>query len=302
MEQDRNDIVMNEPRQIAVVSGKGGTGKTVVASSIAALAASPKRKLMLVDADVDAPNLRVLFRGTSVCSFDEEAPPLAHIHAVKPLHMDRWENVCAFGAIKGHLVDPVRCVGCRVCEIAAPPGGVHFAARSAGKIIVEEVSFGHFIHGRLNPGESGFGGFVYKLRSRAEDLALTHAADLILIDSSPGIGCPVIASVSGCDHVLIVTEPTAAGRHDFERITALCLSLNLRIAVCINKADINPELADRIERYCRDRNLLFTGRIPFDGHVRSALDASATVPEMFPGTPAAAAIAAIARNLGIIEG
>jgi len=286
-------------RQIAVISGKGGTGKTTVASSLTALTAKAGKRLVLVDADCDAPNLHVLLRGETLGKETVKGPPLASLHAVKPNTHGCWEDVCAFGAIEGVKVDPIRCTGCRVCELAAPEGAVRMDERTAGEIVVEELPQGTFLHGRLFPGETGFGGFVYRLRAKAEEIAIRCGIDLILIDGSPGIGCPVIASISGCDMALIVTEATTSGWHDFLRVHDLCSSVGVRMAVCINRCDVDRSICGRIEEFCGERNLLAVGRIPYDESVVMALEAGRIAVDEYPAAASSREIAMVAERIGI---
>ncbi|MDD5557425.1 MAG: P-loop NTPase [bacterium] len=293
---------MNAPRQIAIVSGKGGTGKTTVAASLASLAARAGRRLVLVDADADAPNLHVLFRGSVTERREVGGPPLARILSSGPARGGSWEEVCAFGAISGVEVDPLRCVGCGVCLIAAPPGGVRMEERAAGEIILEEIPSGPFLRARLVPGEAGFGGLVYRLRARAEEIALERGIDLILLDGPPGIGCPATACVSGCDLALVVAEPALSGWHDFLRMCELCAVLRVPVAVCVNRHDISPMLTARIENHCAGMHFLRAGRIPMDEHAMQALDAAAALVQAHPDAPAARAIAAVAEALGLLGG
>jgi MinD superfamily P-loop ATPase len=288
---------MSSFRQIAVISGKGGTGKTTVAACLASLAAGRGEKLVLVDADVDAPNLHVLFRGSSVKRVPVSGPPLASIKAVKPKVGSRWEEVCSFGAIEGVEVDALRCVGCRACEIVAPPGGVQMEEREAGEIILDEVGIGAFLRARMFPGEPGFGGVVYRLRAMAEGIAMEKGFTRIIIDGSPGIGCTVLASISGCDLALVVAEPSLSGWHDFMRVYDLCGGLGVPVAVCVNKHDINPTMSDRIEQFCTGRGLLFAGRLPFDEHVVRALQEGMILVDAYPDSVASRGVAEIAAKV-----
>lgn len=291
-----------EPRQIAVVSGKGGTGKTIVSSSLACLAASAGEKLVLVDADIDTPDLHIIFGGENVSREEVGGPLLARLNAVKPERGGSWEDICFFGAISGVEVDPLRCVGCRVCELLAAPGAVSMQERVAGEIVRESPPWGSFLHARLLPGEPGFGGFVYRLRAAAEDIARENGFGLILIDAPAGLGCPVIASISGCDRVLIVAEPTLSGRHDFERICELSEKLGVRATACVNKHDINPGITAEIESLCRRRSIPLAGRIPWDESVLRALEAGESPVTGCPQSAASRAMEEIAKNLRIIGG
>jgi MinD superfamily P-loop ATPase len=258
------------------------------------------KRLVLVDADCDAPNLHVLLHGETLEKEIVQGPPLANLYAVKPVAHGRWEDVCAFDAIEGVKVNPIRCIGCRVCELAAPQGGVRMEERTAGEIAVEELPQGPFLHGRLLPGEAGFGGFVYRLRAKAEEIAISRGIDLVLIDGSPGIGCPVIASVTGCDTVLIVTEATTSGWHDFLRVHDLCSTFGASMSVCINKCDVDKSICSRIEEFCSKRNLTTVGRIPYDESVMMALEAGRIVVDEHPTATASREIAIVAERIGML--
>ncbi|GAF89810.1 unnamed protein product, partial [marine sediment metagenome] len=164
-----------------------------------------------------------------------------------------------------------------------------------------EISSGPFLHARLFPGEAGFGGLVYRVRSKAEEIAMEKGLERILIDGSAGIGCQVLASIAGCDLVLIVAEPTLSGWSDFVRIRNLCAGLGVRMAVCVNKHDINPAITDRIERFCGRENILFAGKIPFEESVMLALENGKVLVEAYPESRASRGIKLVAANIGIVD-
>lgn len=287
-------------RQIAVVSGKGGAGKTTVAASLAALAARAGTKLVLVDADADAPNLHVLFKGEEAERVTVGGPPLAKIASTAPARGGRWDDVCAFGAMSGVEVDPLRCIGCGVCELAASPNGVRMEERISGEIVVEHLPLGHFLRASLYPGETGYGGLVYRLRARGEELAMERGLGLLIADGPPGIGCPTLACISGCDLALVVAEPTIAGWHDFERICELCRKLRVPVAVCINRCDLSEMMTARIESYCQTTRVPCAGKVPGDERVMRALDGGSTVVETYPDSPASRELERVAAAVGIL--
>jgi MinD superfamily P-loop ATPase len=194
------------------------------------------------------------------------------------------QYLCRFHAINGNYeIDPFSCEGCAVCVYSCPRGLVTMKEKTAGEWFVSETRLGPLVHARLNPGEENSGKLVSIVRSKARSIAEEKGFEFVLIDGSPGIGCPVIASVTGASLVLAVTEPTLSGLHDLDRILSLAGHFRIPSAVCINKFDINPEMADTIEKYCDDKTIPVIGRVPFDPVVTKAQVASSSVVEYSVG-------------------
>jgi MinD superfamily P-loop ATPase len=275
-------------REIVVLSGKGGTGKTTVLASFAVLAENP----VLCDCDVDAPNLHLLlepeprevheFFGLQTAEIDES---LCNECGV-------CEASCRFDAIRDFRVDPLACEGCGLCVRVCPLDAISMRDMLAGHWYVSQTQFGPLVHARLRAAQENSGKLVMAVRKRARELAEETGAAHILSDGPPGIGCPAISSLSGASIALIVTEPSLSGLHDLERVLALCRNFNVTPLVCINKYDLSNENTRRIEGYCDDIGVEIVGRIPFDPEVNAATIRGRPLVEMSDG-PAAREIRAL---------
>ena len=282
-------------KQLAVISGKGGTGKTSLTAAFAAL--SPEA--VFADCDVDAANLHLL-----ICDgldLTRSEPFVSGVKAgVNPEICTGcgWcETACRFFAISMvedekcggmplAVVDGMSCEGCGVCFDGCPHGAVSLTDNRAGDLFVSPSRFGTLVHAGLNPGEGSSGKLVTKVRTLAESLAEENCADLVVIDGSPGVGCPVIASLSGVDAVLIVTEPTVSGRSDLKRVLELCGHFDLRAHVLINKYDLSEDMALQIQDECRSREIPVLGMLRFDPVFVSAMIAGKTIIEFDDGPTA----------------
>lgn len=252
-------------KQLVVVSGKGGTGKTSITGCLAALA---KKRLaippVIVDCDLDAPNLHLLLGGTEVSREPFTGPRLAVIDRSKIVDQVRCESSCRFGAIVGLEVDPSKCIGCGVCELVSGLEAVKMVERPAATIFKRNTSYGRMFHGHLLPGQPGFGGLITALRMKGEQVAVMNPGSLLLLDGSPGLGCQVIASLTGCDLALLVTEPGLGALSDLARIHRLLGFFQIRAIVIINRYNLDRSLAGAVERFCLDNNITVAGKIPFD--------------------------------------
>jgi MinD superfamily P-loop ATPase len=280
-------------KQIAVVSGKGGTGKTSIVASLAALSAG---RAVFADCDVDAPDLHLILSPQIREERRFYGIKRAFIDAEKCIQCGSCMEACRFSAISDFKVDSARCEGCGVCSLVCPADSVSMAESQAGNVYLSETGFGPMVHAELFPGEEASGKLVALVRQMARDLAASRNLDLVLIDGSPGIGCPVIASLSGADLALVVTEPTITGEHDLERILLAAAHFGIKAAVCINKCDLNREAARSIEDLCTDRGVIIAGRLPYHSSVVQAMTEGRTVLEM--GGPVAAAISEMWGFLG----
>lgn len=259
-------------KQLVIISGKGGTGKTSLAACFAALEKRNGPNPVIVDCDVDAANLHLLLDGETVNSASFSGPELAVIDRGKVADREKCETSCRFGAISGLEVDPFLCVGCGVCRLVCGEEAVKMEKREAGTIYERQTPYGKLFSAELEPGLAGFGGLITALRARGEEEALKRPGSLLLIDGSPGIGCQVIASLTGCDLALVVTEPGKGAFHDFERIYQLLRFFGMKARVVINRCDLDRSLLQETERYCLSHDLEIAGRIPFhDGFRQAAL-------------------------------
>lgn len=267
-------------RELIILSGKGGTGKTSVAGSLAVLAAQSTR-VVLADCDVDASNLPLILPPTIRETHPFRGLPRARIDADQCAGCGVCRDRCRFGAVsfdgpgngliaKTFRIDPLACEGCGVCVDTCPARAVDFVSHVQGEWFVSETSAGFMVHARLGIAEENSGKLVSLVRENARRLAREQQAGWVLVDGSPGIGCPVIASLTGADQALIVTEPTASGLHDLRRVAELARHFHIPAAVAVNKWDINPAMTDSIEACCRDMGIPAAGRLRYDPAVTRA--------------------------------
>jgi MinD superfamily P-loop ATPase len=252
-------------KQIVVISGKGGTGKTVMSACFAVLA----RNAVLADVDVDAANLHLLLRPEIRERHVFRSGRKARIEAGKCTACGICPPLCRFDALiedkEGKVaVDTLSCEGCGVCYQVCSEQAVEMETPVAGEWYVSKTKYGPFVHARLGIAEENSGKLVTEVRKKARQIAESEKRDLVIMDGAPGIGCPVIASLTGTDLALVVTEPTPSGRHDMERIIGLARHFKIRAACCVNKFDLNPENSGEIERWCREQSIPVVGKIPFD--------------------------------------
>jgi len=270
-------------KQIVVISGKGGTGKTVVSGSFAALA---KNKIM-VDCDVDAADLHLLLHPKIKEHHEFRSGQTAVIDKKLCKECAKCVSVCRFNAIKDDFtVERFSCEGCALCSYICPHGAIRMEENVAGQWFISDTSYGPFIHAKLGIAEENSGKLVAKIRQIAKEIAQKQALDYVIIDGPPGIGCPVIASLSGVDCALIVTEPTLSGLHDAERVMDVAKHFNIPVKLVVNKYDLNPIITEKIEAFCRDRDVLVIGKIAFDKTVVEALVEGKTLVE-YAACPAA---------------
>jgi len=278
-------------KEIVVISGKGGTGKTSLAASFAALAGS----VVLADCDVDAADLHLILKPDVQHAEDFSGGKIARVVADKCIGCGRCAEVCRFGAVsfdgpaggavaKTFRIDPIACEGCGVCAHFCPAGAIEFAPAVNGRWFLSNTRFGPMVHARLTPGQENSGKLVSLIRKEARRIAEQQAKDFLVVDGSPGIGCPVIASITGADFVLVVTEPTLSGRHDLERVLELTEHFDVPAAVCINKSDINSRLCEFIEETAAERNVPVLARIPYDTAVTQAQIAGLSAAEHATGS------------------
>jgi len=263
----------NQIKQLAIVSRKGGTGKTTIAAAFASLA---KNKVM-VDCDVDAADLHLLLKPkilTQEKYFGGRSP---HVDLKKCTQCGLCTELCRFNAIDNGVVNPISCEGCGFCFHICPESAITMEEAFSGDWFISETSYGPFIHARLGIGEENSGKLVTVVRRKAVEIAKERNLGLILIDGPPGIGCPVTASLTGVNLVLAVTEPTLSGIHDLERILKLSDHFKIPSMVCINKFDINLHNAHQIASYCENNGSKIIGKIPYEPKVVEALVQKKTI-------------------------
>ena len=265
------------PKELVVISGKGGTGKTSIVASFATLA----EKVVLADCDVDAADLHLVLEPKTIRRENFSGGKRARIKSGHCTACGKCEELCRFDAIyfdgpgngkveKTFRIDPIGCEGCGVCAWFCAENAIEFAPAVNGMWFVSDTRCGPMVHAKLGIAEENSGKLVSTVRREAGVIAEQQNLDLVLIDGSPGIGCPVIASITGADFVLIVTEPTLSGLHDLNRVAEVAKHFGIPGMICINKWDLNPEVADEIERQAKERGFAVAGRVRYDRAVTKA--------------------------------
>lgn len=267
-------------RQIVVISGKGGTGKTVVTGSLAALA---KNKVM-VDCDVDAADLHLLLHPIIKERNEFKGGHTAVIDKNICQRCGKCAAACRFEAIRPDFtVESFSCEGCCLCARVCPEGAITMKQNIAGEWFISETRYGPFVHAKLGIAEENSGKLVAKIRQAAKDLAKKENLNYVIIDGPPGIGCPVIASLSGVDCALIVTEPTLSGLHDAERVIEVAKHFKVPVKLVINKHNLNTRMTEKIESFCAGRGISVIGKIAFDKAVVDSMVRGLTIVEHTDG-------------------
>jgi len=268
-------------KEIVFISGKGGTGKTSLTAAMASLA-SKHHRAVFADCDVDAADLHLVFDPKIRERHDFVSGKVARVNHLKCISAGTCtigQDICRFGAISysdrdGYKIDEGACEGCGVCVRMCPASAIDFKERYCGEWFVSDTRFGILVHAALDTRAENSGKLVTLVRKEAKRVAAEFSsegpADYIIVDGSPGTGCPVIASITGADAVVAVTEPTLSGRHDLERVAGLARHFDVPLLVCVNKYDINAGIADEIEQWCVRNGISFIGRIPYDRAVTAA--------------------------------
>ena len=248
-------------KELVVISGKGGTGKTSITGALATLMPNT----ILSDCDVDAPDLHLLLQPDIQKKESFSGGKVARIDKSKCTECDICRDVCRFDAIlPDYVVEDISCEGCGVCVWNCPEKAISFEERESGEWYVSTTRYGDMVHARLHPGEENSGKLVTQVRNVARELGKEKGADHLLVDGPPGVGCPVISSIGGADLLLVVTEPTRSAIHDMLRALDLAKHFHVPAAVCINKYDLNEEMVGEIEAYCAGENLPVLGKIAFN--------------------------------------
>lgn len=261
-------------KQLVILSGKGGTGKTSVAAAFAHLAANGNVAI-LVDADVDAANLELMLAPDVLEAHEFGGGKVAVINEDSIDGCGICKDVCRFDAVHEvdgiFQVDPIACDDCAACVYQCPAQSIHMQPQIAGHWYRSTSRFGPLFHAALRPAQENSGKLVTMVKQQARLLAMDESYDLVLVDGPPGIGCPVISAVSGADLALIVAEPTASGAHDMRRVLETTAHFDVPAMVCINKSDLYQQGSDEIEAYCREAGIPVAGKIPFDSSVTEAI-------------------------------
>ncbi|MBL7197816.1 MAG: ATP-binding protein [Candidatus Omnitrophica bacterium] len=263
-------------KQIVVISGKGGTGKTVLTASFAALA---KSKVM-ADCDVDAADLHLLLNPKIKERHEFRSGKTARIDKKLCQQCGKCIVACRFDAIReDFVVDPISCEGCCLCSYICPADAIKMEENLSGEWYISDTKYGPFVHAKLGIAEENSGKLVTKVKQTAKEIAKRNNLDYIIVDGPPGIGCPVIASLSDADLALIVTEPTLSGIHDMQRILDVALHFKIATKVVINKYDLNEKNTKDIELICKNKNIDVVGRIPFSKEVSKSIVESVPIIE-----------------------
>jgi MinD superfamily P-loop ATPase len=258
-------------REIVVLSGKGGTGKT---SFVAAFAKLTKEKIVLGDCDVDASNLALLMHGKDVTEEPFFAGQRARVdHGLCTL-CGECVDVCRYGAMTlGETleIDDLKCEGCHACSVVCPVDALSYVENRCGTLYERETEAGPLVHAALGIAQDNSGKLVSLVRERARALAETRKIQTVILDGPPGIGCPVHAALSGVSLVVAVTEPTPSGVHDLKRLLELCVHFSLKVVVVINKFDLNEESTTELKNIIENNGGRLIGHVPFDRNVPMAL-------------------------------
>lgn len=288
--------------EITILSGKGGTGKTSIAASMMALA----ENAVLCDSDVDAANLFLLFNPEIRETHSFPSGSKAWIDPSKCNGCGICMDECRFQAISHtngvFAVDSFACEGCRLCEKICPAEAVTIQEFSRNKWFVSDTRYGPFVHARMSAGEENSGKLVSVIRKKAREIARNQEKGFIITDGPPGIGCPVISSLSGTQMVLMVIEPSRSGIHDARRLLELTDGFNLPSCALINKYNLSSELTKEAENFLAGHNIPLLARIPFDENFTKSMVEGKTIIEYAPGSETVSILKEVWLQLKTMKG
>lgn len=272
-------------REITILSGKGGTGKTSITAALASVA----QNAIFCDNDVDAADLHLIFEPQNTEKYTFLSGWKANIDTGKCTACNLCIDYCRFDAIystgyKLLKINAFKCEGCRLCEKVCPAGAITSNRGSNNYWYVSSTRFGTLVHARMGPGEENSGKLVMQIRKRAKEIAIEDKLSFIINDGPPGIGCATISSLSGTNLALIVIEPTKSGLHDAQRLVDLIGAFNIEVYAIINKYNLSPGMAINIEAYLKTNKIPLIAKVPFDKQVVQAMIAGKTIVEFNPGS------------------
>ncbi|MRT93622.1 ATP-binding protein [Ancylomarina sp. 16SWW S1-10-2] len=268
-------------KEIVVISGKGGTGKTSITASIAYLGG---KDVVVADCDVDAADMHLLMKPDYAKSEDFYSGEIAEINPDMCINCGKCKEVCRFNAVsianQKHTVSSLNCEGCGYCARVCPVGAISMVEQNVGKVHISNTKAGNMmVHAELGIGADNSGKLVAKVKKEAKLLAEKTNKEFIIIDGSPGVGCPVVSSLSGADFVVLVTEPTVAGLHDLERVYQLVKKFNIKAGCIINKADLNTNVEKEIQEFLKRENVAHIANLPYDETFTKAMTVGQTIVE-----------------------
>jgi MinD superfamily P-loop ATPase len=285
------------PQEIVIISGKGGTGKTSVTASLATLAS----KSVLADCDVDAADLHLLLEPKVDTTHQFISGHEAIINEDQCISCGLCEEKCRFDAISHvdttYTVEPISCEGCKVCVALCPVGAIDFPASNCGEWFESTTPYGPMIHARLKAGAENSGKLVSTVRKEAKEQAIATASPFIIVDGPPGIGCPVISSITGANLLLMVTEPTLSGKHDLERVLKLAKHFAIPAAICINKFDLNSDVTKEITLLAKEYNSPVVGKLPYSPFFSKAQTQGKPITKLYPDSQEATLLAEMWETL-----
>ena len=268
-------------KEIVVISGKGGTGKTSVTASFAVLGGED---VVVADCDVDAADMHLLMQPDFAQSEDFYSGELAHIHQDECIQCRKCADVCRFDAISvidgKYIVDSLNCEGCGYCARVCPTDAITNHDLKVGKWYVSKIKTGStMVHANLGIGADNSGKLVAKVKNEAKQLAVEAKKKFIIVDGSPGLGCPVVSSLSGANFVVLVTEPTVSGLHDLERVVKLVKKFNIEAGCIINKSDLNLKVSGKIEDFLKIQDISLLAKLPYNESFTKAMTNGKTIIE-----------------------
>jgi len=262
-------------KQICVISGKGGTGKTILTASMASVVSNK----VMSDCDVDAADLHLILHPRIKETHEYFGGFEAIIDADKCIKCGKCEDVCRYNAIEDFQVVSVACEGCGACEVVCPENAISLEDAQSGHWYVSDTEYGLMVHAKLGIAAENSGKLVSQVRQRAKEIAEEKGLEYVIVDGPPGIGCPVLAALTGIDLAVIVCEPSLSGIHDMERVHGVCSHFGIKDSVVVNKYDINLENTEQVEKWCKENSVPLIGRIRFDQAVTESLVAAVPLVE-----------------------